>query len=230
MSCEFAHADAAYVLGALSPAERSAYQAHLAGCTECTRAVQELAGLPGLLARVPVDVLESPVDVPLPDTLLPALVRQVRRTQRRRTWAVAGTAAAAIIVAGGSLALGGAFDENPQVPPPGSTATATAGTAMVPIGSESMSASLALTSVAWGTRLDLTCRYPRTDHTWGEPDVPSYAMFVRTRDGKVEQVATWRALPGRTMRLAAATAASRDDIASVEIRTMGGKAVLKLVA
>ena len=32
MSCELAHDAGAYVLGALSPAERSAFQAHLAGC------------------------------------------------------------------------------------------------------------------------------------------------------------------------------------------------------
>ena len=34
-------------------------------------------------------------------------------------------------------------------------------------------------------------------------------MIVHTRDGASEQVATWRALPGRTMRLTAATASGR---------------------
>ncbi|MGH3348437.1 MAG: anti-sigma factor family protein, partial [Nocardioides sp.] len=36
MTCEFAHDDGAYVLGALSPAERVAFKQHLAGCAECT--------------------------------------------------------------------------------------------------------------------------------------------------------------------------------------------------
>ena len=44
--------DAAYVLGALSPADRREFEEHLAGCPGCQAAVSELAGLPGLLAQV----------------------------------------------------------------------------------------------------------------------------------------------------------------------------------
>ena len=51
MSCEFAHHDGAYVLGSLSPADRSAFERHLAGCADCALGVRELAGLPGLLAQ-----------------------------------------------------------------------------------------------------------------------------------------------------------------------------------
>ncbi|MCZ2263463.1 anti-sigma factor family protein, partial [Isoptericola sp. QY 916] len=47
--------DAAYVLGALSPADRRDYEEHLAGCDACRAAVAELAGLPGLLASVPAE-------------------------------------------------------------------------------------------------------------------------------------------------------------------------------
>jgi hypothetical protein len=234
VSCEFAHFDGAYVLGALSPSERSDYQAHLSGCADCTRAVQELAGLPGLLARVPADVLEPRADEPLPDTLLPALVREVRRTRRRRGWAVAGAAAAAaVVVGGGSLVLGLSLDHGESDlagPAPSATASEPVGRPMVSVGSDPMSADLALTSVAWGTRLDLTCSYPAPAGPWEEPEPWTYVMVVRTRNGRVEQVATWRALPGKTMRLAAATAASQEDIASVEIRTSGGEAVLTLTA
>ncbi|MDQ4051630.1 MAG: zf-HC2 domain-containing protein, partial [Actinomycetota bacterium] len=95
MSCQFSHYDGVYVLGALSPSERSAFQAHLAGCDECTRALQELAGLPGLLGRVPADVLESPADEPLPTTLLPALLLETRRSRRRRVRMIIAAAAAA---------------------------------------------------------------------------------------------------------------------------------------
>ena len=51
MSCEFAHDDGAYVLGALSPAERLAFERHLAAAPSAP-ARSELAGLPGLLGRV----------------------------------------------------------------------------------------------------------------------------------------------------------------------------------
>jgi hypothetical protein len=226
MTCELAHDAGAYVLGALSPVERSAFQAHLAGCADCTRSVQELAGLPGLLARVPADVLEPGEVSPLPETVLPALVRDVRRVQRRRTWTVVGTAAAAaVLVGGGSLAVGLSLgdDAPPSSAPP-------AGQAMEVVGPELMTADLALTSVSWGTRLDLTCSYPPPPEPWTDTSQWTYAMFVITKDGQAEQVATWRALPGKSMRLTASTAADRDDIASVEIRTGSGEPLLALTA
>ena len=85
MSCDFAHDDAAYVLGALSPADRLAFERHLETCDACTRSVRSLAGMPGLLDRVDASVLENPPDdPPLPSTLLPALNRAVEDRRRRR--------------------------------------------------------------------------------------------------------------------------------------------------
>lgn len=62
MTDRYAHWDAAYVLGALGPAERREYAAHLTACEACRTAVAEIAALPGLLASVPADLL--PVDAP----------------------------------------------------------------------------------------------------------------------------------------------------------------------
>ena len=36
MTCELAHLDGAYVLGALSPAERLAFERHLPSCAACS--------------------------------------------------------------------------------------------------------------------------------------------------------------------------------------------------
>jgi len=52
MRCEYAHDDGAYVLGALSPAERAAFERHMADCPACREAVAEIAVLPGLLGRL----------------------------------------------------------------------------------------------------------------------------------------------------------------------------------
>ena len=49
---KFAQWDAAYVLGALSPAERREFEEHLASCPACQAAVSELVAIPGLLAQV----------------------------------------------------------------------------------------------------------------------------------------------------------------------------------
>ncbi len=236
MSCGFARQDGSYVLGALSPHERQEFEQHLAGCEECARSVRELAGLPGLLSRVEPEVLASPpVGDPVPETLLPALIHQVRRTRQWRLASMVGLAAAAVVaVVVGTLALTGVIgdeDPGPVASPPATTASATVppGRSMLPIGHVAVRGTLALTSVLWGTKLDLTCTY-EGGGDYGTPPVQTYEMFVRTTDGRTQQVASWRGLPGRTMRLAAATAASRQDITSVEVRTSSGHTVLKLVA
>ena len=45
---QFRDWDAAYVLGALSPEDRRAYEEHLRTCDACRAALGELAGIPGL--------------------------------------------------------------------------------------------------------------------------------------------------------------------------------------
>jgi anti-sigma factor RsiW len=234
MSCGFEHHDGAYVLGALSPVERRAFEEHLGTCADCARAVREVAGLPGLLARVDPGVLEHPPgSEPVPDTLLPRLVLEVRRARRRRAVLTAGIAAAALLVAGvvPVLLVGDRPDPSLQAAPPAASRTSNApGQAMVPLDGAPLQATLALEQVPWGTRLDLACTYaPRPDQ-YHLPKVTTYVLVVRTRDGRTEQVGTWRSLKGRTMRLMAATSARRADIASVEVRTTDGKRVLTLTA
>jgi hypothetical protein len=196
--------------------------------------VRELAGLPGLLARVDPAVLEDPDEVePVPETLLPALVRDVRRAGRRRTLVTAGlAAAAAVVVAGVPLAVSGALDGGTPSASPSTAVSSVpvppAALAMVPVGGAPVRASLAFASVTWGTRLDLTCTYAPTGYQGHLPRRVTYALFVRTRDGRTEQVGTWRSIGGRTMRLTAATALRRSQIASVEVRTTDGRPVLHL--
>lgn len=228
MSCTLAHLDGSYVLGSLAPAERSDFERHLARCDECARSVREMAGLPGLLARVPVDVLERPVAVqPLPATLLPALVAAAEHDQRRRTTRVAGLAAAAVaVVALGTAGIVTALDHDPD-----GAAAPTAAVSTAPpqrlrsLGSYSATGWISLTPVGWGTRLDLTCEY---EHEYGGSGGTTYVLLVRTTDGRVEEAATWRALPGKEMHVTGASSVSPDDIASVVVRTSDGHPVLRL--
>ncbi|HET6653196.1 MAG TPA: zf-HC2 domain-containing protein [Nocardioides sp.] len=233
MTCELAHQDAAYVLGALSPGERSEYQRHLAGCDECSRSVRMLAGMPGLLARVPEDVLDvaRTDDDPVPSTLLPALVEEVRRRGKRRTWLVSGlAAAAAVAVIAGSVVLGNVLSGDQQAPSAGPSASPPSvapATPMYPVRPLPVTAEVSLTSVSWGTRLDLTCTYeePKDGHegrSW------RYALVVETRDGEAEQVATWVAKPGKTFDITGATASPKSEIAAVEVQTPEGETLLRL--
>jgi len=221
--CQFEHDDGAYVLGALSPEDRVAFERHLPGCADCTRRVRELAGIPGLLARLPVEIVDpKEPPQPVPDTLLPALVRRVRRTQRRRAWIAGGLVAAAAAIAVGAVGvatLGG--DDSPPVagPSPSSGPTTAAPEPMRPVGAEPVSGWVSLTQVGWGTRLDLTCSYAEAgDAGYHDEGPPTYTMYVTTAAGGTEQVASWKGLPGKTMHLTGATSADADDIVSVEIR------------
>lgn len=244
---ELAQLDAAYVLCALEPEDREAFEEHLRTCRTCDDAVRRLEALPGLLAHVDEQVfLDGPAGPPVPETLLPGLLRRVRvRRRRDRRRVLAGAAAALVVAAGGALAWVQAVDRpgdlaapqpsvgaSPSAGPtpsggPGPT-VAPAGTRMRQVDQAAFSATLALEQVAWGTRLDLVCSYEVPAGGYAEGSVPSYTLAVQTRDGSWEEVAGWRAVPGRTISVTGATAASRDDIVSVEVRTPSGRTLLEL--
>lgn len=231
-TCDFEHDDGAYVLGALSPEGRVAFERHLPGCDDCALRVRELAGLPGLLARLPVEIVDpSEPPQPVPDTLLPALVRRVRRTQRRRTWLTAGLVAAAAVIAVGAVGVATLGGDSPPIaaPPPSSGPTTAAPEPMRPVGAEPVSGWVSLTQVGWGTRLDLTCTYAEAGaDAYHDSVPPTYTMYVTTTGGGTEQVASWKGLPGKTMHLAGATSADADTIVNVEVRGSAGEPVLEL--
>jgi hypothetical protein len=170
---------------------------------------------------------------PVPETLLPTLVERERRTRRRRAFVTAGVAAATVAaISVGSLALTGTFDDDlpdgaPTSTPSGSP-TGPVSEAMQPIGSVPVRASLTFESVAWGTRLGLTCTYVSDGGDYEPAPEATYVLVVNTRDGRAEPVGTWRATSGTTTRLSAATAADVDEISSVEIQTEMGQPVLRL--
>lgn len=228
---EFALNDAAYVLGALSPAERREFETHLRVCAACASSVGDLAGLPGLMSKVSVEQLTAEAEAP-PETLLPSLARAVRRERGRRSLAVgAAAAAAAFLIAGGAAALTG--PDSPARPPvaskPASTATTPSGTAnlaLTAVVPSPVTASARLVDMAWGTRIDLTCSYNANGSY--PAGGSAYALVVIDRSGAAQQVATWKALPDRELTVMGATSLARRDIAAVEIRTTSGRAILRL--
>ncbi|MEV6931850.1 zf-HC2 domain-containing protein [Dactylosporangium sp. NPDC051485] len=68
MRCERLHDSAVYVLGALPPPEREAYERHLADCGQCRAEVAEFSDLPGLLGRLdPESAAQIALASDLPD-------------------------------------------------------------------------------------------------------------------------------------------------------------------
>jgi hypothetical protein len=216
----FAEWDSAYVLGALSPAERREYEDHLEACDLCSRSVAEIAPMPGLLSRLTVERATALLDesvVALPRVPSPDLAERVRfeyrRRRRARNWLIATAAAVIVIIASVLVPL--------AVTSPESDARTVAMAAVVDLPLE---ASLTLAPVGWGTRIELECSYAgdRGDLADGRP----YGLYVIDRDGRSSEVSSWQASPGSTARLAAGTALDLAEIARIEIRDLGSGTVL----
>ncbi|TFD62733.1 zf-HC2 domain-containing protein [Cryobacterium suzukii] len=218
--------DGAYVLGALSPGDRRDYERHLNDCAACGQAVAHLAGLPGLLALVPLDqaLQLGPASQAAADAgtspsaeLLPRLLQAARTRSRRTRWVgVGAVVAAAAIAASAALVVPGWLDQ--RVTSAGQPAVAM--TAVVP---SPLTATFRLTGEDWGTRIDASCSYARSGNDFGPQP---YALFVTDTAGDESLVASWIAGPGTTITAAATTSVAENDIASVDIRWMPDERVL----
>jgi hypothetical protein len=215
--------DAAYLLDALSPNDRREYEAHLAGCPECSADVALLADVPGALAALPADRALATIGAPraeiaMPDLMpgLAAAVERDRRRGRRRFVAlVAGVAAAAA-----AIAVAVTVPLTRDEPPVRGEVVALAQTVTSPLHAD-----VRIVDQPWGARIETTC-------TYDEPPTPSdkargYALYVTDKDGKATQIARWYAEPGSTVTPIGTTELHRDQIAVVDIRsTETGKVLL----
>lgn len=208
--------DAAYVLGSLSPSDRREFEAHLADCPVCLRAVAELSGMPAMLSllnRNDVAAItgygHAPALPALSPTLLPSLQATVgwrRRRTRLMTWTV--SAAAAIVLAIGVLI--GAQGRSPTSPPPQTSVSALP---MAQVGTTLLASTVALTSQQWGTyiTLDFVCLAPPDAHH------DTVALVVVGRDGSQTRLATWVAIPGHTATPTASISTPVNQIAAVQV-------------
>jgi hypothetical protein len=215
--------DAAYVLGALTPADRRDFEAHLIGCPSCSAAVAELAGMPGLLGRVPADRVTGPAPDAgaVPDTLLPRLMAasrsDQRRTRRLRLAVAAGLTAAAVAV--GAVVVAGDAGSPPTDPPP---------VAMTAVRSSPVTATYRLEQVAWGTKVHLQCSYVRDVGAYGPRDQTVYRLVAVPRGGGQEQtVAQWGVLPGQDATLAGSTDLPPARIDRLQLETLDGTVLLE---
>lgn len=235
---DFCLSDAAYVLGALSPADRAAYEDHLKTCHDCQASVRRLAGMPGLLALARPDTASE--SAPVPATLLPSLTARVLRYRRRRVRVIGGLIAASLVV---MIALVGsllfrvpadsttAADPSSSATTPGPTSATPVPTStaqvdetdlMTPVVPGPMSASLELVDKKWGTAITVICQYEQDID-----DSIAYDLTVIDVDGHLASGGSWRAVPGATSRVAAATSIPREQIASLEIRLPDGRTILR---
>jgi Putative zinc-finger len=228
---KFAQWDAAYVLGALSPAERREFEEHLASCPSCKAEVSELAAIPGLLAQIspadaamlamaddstveytetpessaaPAEVIEGP-----PPSLLPKMIKKVRARRRRMVATVAGIAAAAVLVLGGIAVSAGLLPLGPQDP------QRVAFSAVVP---SAMTAVADVIPMESGTEIKVECQYGEISDPTPSSGRENYSIYVVDRAGNASEIKEWPVTPNKQMRPSGTTPLKVSEIADLEIR------------
>jgi hypothetical protein len=231
MRCEHEHDDGAYVLGALSPSERAAYERHLAGCSFCREAVADIAVLPGLLGRLDAaefaKLLDPTLTTPPPErSQVPDLLRAAQTTRRRErrrlrvrvlSTALAAAVLALIVGVGAAFWIGGRVTPS-QPAAPGPVV------AMTPIDEDiPVSANVSLTGTSGGTKVNLVCVYRRN---------PEYRKSYTVRlvaygpDNEADQMGSWVAAPGREFRMTGVTHFAPGSLSRLELVRNDGQALL----
>ncbi|GAA4596195.1 zf-HC2 domain-containing protein [Actinoplanes octamycinicus] len=225
MRCEDGHDDAAYVLGALSPAERAAYEHHLASCSFCREAVADLSRVPDMLDRLDADEFVRLLD---PSLAGPEPARNYQpaasspassASPSARTFSVRAlsTVAALVLIV---LLGGGAGWWLMNRPEPGSAATGPA-MAMSAVDAQSpISANIRLTGTSGGTKVEMVCRYAETEKPY------TFRLIAYGPDDQSEQLGSWMAHPGAEFRMPASTHFPVESLDRLDLVRFDGKVML----
>jgi anti-sigma factor ChrR (cupin superfamily) len=219
VTCDQAPELAVYVLGALEPAERSAVERHVATCEACRAELADLAGMPGLLARIDRAEVEHIVAAPHPqldvaddaglNRLLAASRRADGRDRRgRRRIQLLSVAAALVVLAGAGGTAAAVWGGSGHRAAP---ITASAGP---------VHATVRLTGSSTGTAIAL-------DLSGVAPEEHCRLVAV-SKTGAVSDAGSWTASYTGWAGIHGVTAIAATDLASLRVVTTAGATLVTI--
>lgn len=205
-----------YVLGAIDPADRAIVDAHLPRCRHCRDELAGLAGLPALLGRVTEEQIAQVAPPPrMLDGLLARAAARGRTRTRNNRLRVALAAAAALVLIVGGIVTGTQVGERSRPTP---TATSLVGAFTATDPTTHVSAQVQLQGKEWGTALTMRLN----GATYGD----RCRLIVVGRDGRRDVAGSWEITYSGGATFAGSTMIQRDDLSSLEIRTLDGRRLL----
>ncbi len=237
MNSRVEHTDVgAYALGLLDEPDRLAFESHLNGCRACRA---ELAGLaevavtlsgadlgPASRFRPPISVPDSGETAAITNLMQRRAVAQRRQRGRR---VLVGAAAASVLIAGGIGVGAVSFGSSGGSGGGNTTIAAMVGEKVSATDTSSgATGTVAMESVAWGTKIGL-----RLSKVPG----PETCELIAVRKDGSEHIVTGWSVPNTGYGLPThpgplivqgGTDLSRDQIKSFDIRTSAGKTVLSI--
>jgi len=228
---EIRHALGVYLLGAISPADRSTVERHLAQCAKCRAELAGLAALPGRLGSVPAADMtrlagderdqagrgERPSDV-----ALQALLDRAARIRRRLRWRRLAVAAAAVLIVGGGAVAGSRLLYSPATRPYAS-AVPWAATVTGRDPQTGMSATVKYLGRPWGLALQVQV-------SGISPGTRCELQVVDAR-GKDVPAGGWMVAAGHTLAwYPASSSLPAADVRGFEITTSRGKDLVRVSA
>lgn len=211
-----------YVLGAIEPAERAMVDAHLSVCQRCRDELASLAGLPAMLGRVTEEQIEQfgPPPEELLDSLLAKAAGESRgRRRKNRLWLVAAAAALVVVTGVGVRAVSGTGGTVAEPPPPSPTVSARP--TVTVNGNDPVTgvqARIGLQPKKWGTAFTVSLT--------GAPYGVHCRLVAIDKHGRIDIAGGWEVGYTGTGNFAGSSMFQKDDIASVEVRTLEGTKLL----
>ena len=205
MSCQITRSIGAYLLGAVDYPEWIEIDRHVRHCEVCRSEIVQLAGLPGLIGRLPLDEV---IGGDVPNAPVEHEPKRRWTGDRRRSPLMAVAVAVVAIVgifAGIQLSRSGAS---------AGTATSTFSTAFALAGNNPAAhvrGGASLTAQEWGTEIWIQVQ--------GVPPGTQCTLVVHGRDGRTVVSGRWMSESTKAFWVPASTPLPRTDIASLDVVT-----------